>query len=311
MFLRKYEQRLEPQLSSKLGEPILRCVALNAASMSDRMESGSLSPFWRPSLIVKGKPHTRLPQTMFLILTPTRVLITSTKRDMTGYRPVLGSPILTLQRGDAELTAVQDDGGLWLYRLKSRAQSAELDLELSSGGRGLAAELAAQLREFSVTPPADATSALTAPPEPSVASQLLDNRRRWRTKSDRLGGVLAVVLALLCFGFGGYQIYGYHYGTPTKATILSCGGGREDTCRGRWTLEGETQTGRIWGNVDHVPDGSTVDIGVYNGWAFSPRFPKRIFIGGAVCAVMAIFLFMPPRRGRRPAGPARRGRHAG
>ena len=43
MFLRDYERRLEPQLSSKLGEPILRCVALNAASMSDRMETESLS----------------------------------------------------------------------------------------------------------------------------------------------------------------------------------------------------------------------------------------------------------------------------
>jgi hypothetical protein len=310
MVLREYEQRLAPQLSSELGEPILRCVALHAASMSDRMDSESLSPFWRPSLIVSGQPHIRLPQTMFLILTPTRVLITSTKRGMTGYRPVLGSPILTLLRGDAEMTAVQDDDGLWLYRLKSRVKSAELDLELASG-RGIAAELAAQLREFSVTQPAEATSGLTTAPEPSAASQLLDNRRRWLTKSYRLGGVLGVVLALLCFGFGGYQVYGYHYGTPTKATIVSCGGDREDTCRGTWTLNGETRTGRIWGNADHVPDGSTLNIGVRNGWAFGPRFPKRIFIGGAVCAVGAIFLFMPERQRRRPAGPARRGRHAG
>jgi hypothetical protein len=309
MFLRDYEQRLEPQLSSELGEPILRCIALNAATMSDRMESESLSPFWRPSLIVNGQPHIRLPQTMFLILTPTRVLVTGTKRGMTGYRPVLASPILTLLRGDAEMTAVQD-GGLWLYRLKSRAQSAELDLELSSGGRGIAAELAAQLREFSVTQPTNATPGLTAPPEPTAASQLLDNRRRWLSKSYRRGGVVGVVLALLCFGFGGYQVYGYHYGTPTKATIVSCGGGPKVTCQGTWTLDGETQTGRIWGNLDHVQDGSTLDIGVYNGWAFAPRFPKRIFIGGAVCVVMAIFLFIPERRGRRPAGSARRGRHA-
>src|ERR1700759_5671153 len=165
MFLRKYEQRLAPQLSSELGEPILRCIALNAAGMRDRMENDSFTPLWRPSLIVHGQPQTRLPQTMFLILTPTRVLITETKSGMTGYRPVLGSPILTLLRGDAEMTAVKDDDGLWLYRLKSRAQSAELDLELSSG-RGIAAELADQLREFSVTQrPANAASELTAPPE--------------------------------------------------------------------------------------------------------------------------------------------------
>lgn len=85
----------------------------------------SLTPWWRPWLIVNGQPHTRLPRTMFLVLTPTRVLITDTKRGTTGYRPVLGSPILTLLRGDAEMTA--------------------------------------QLREFSVTQPANPASGLTAP----------------------------------------------------------------------------------------------------------------------------------------------------
>jgi hypothetical protein len=115
MVLRKYEQRLAPQLSSELGEPILRCIGLNAATMRDRMDNESLSPWWRPRLIVNGEPHTRLPQTMFLIMTPTRVLITDTKRGMTGFRPVLSSPILTLLRGYAEMTAVQDDDGLWIY----------------------------------------------------------------------------------------------------------------------------------------------------------------------------------------------------
>jgi hypothetical protein len=223
MFLRKYEQRLELHLSSELGEPILRCIALHAATMHDRMEMG-LNPWWRPSLIVNGQPHTRLPQTMFLIMTPTRVLITDTKRGMfiSGYRPVLSSPILTLPRGDAELTAVQDDDGLWLYQLKSRAQSAELDLELASSGRGIAAELAAQLQEFSVTrPPTNPTSGLTAPPEPIVASQLLDNRRRRRTKSNRRHGVFSAVLSLLCFGFGAYQVYGHHVGPFAPGTAKS------------------------------------------------------------------------------------------
>ena len=250
--LRDYEQRLAPQLSSELGEPILRCIALNAATMSDRMEMDSLTPWWRPSLIVNGQPHTRLPQTMFLILTPTRVLITETVRGMTGYRPVLGSLILTLLRGDAETTAVKDDDGLWLYRLKSRLQSAELDLELPSSGRGIAAELAAQLREFSVTQrPANAASELTAPPESVIESQMLDARRRWRTKSYRMAGVFTAVGSLLLFGIGVYQIY---VGTPTT---------------------------------------------------------KAWFIWGAIFAVGAVWLFVPERRPRRRAGPARRGRHAG
>jgi hypothetical protein len=210
MFLRDYEQRLAPQLSSELGEPILRCIALNAATMNDRMDMDSLTPWWRPSLIVNGQPDTRLPQTMFLILTPTRVLITDTKRGTTGYRPVLGSPILTLVRGDAETTAVRDDDGLWLYHLKSRAQSAELDLELASGGRGIAAELADQLREFSVT----------ASPESVVASQMVDARRRYESKSDRMFGVFSAVFSLVFFGFGAHQI---SQGGTSTAKWFICG----------------------------------------------------------------------------------------
>ena len=316
MFLRNYEQRLAPQLASELGEPILRCIALNTPGVHDRMVQDGL-PFWRrQSLIVNGQPRTKLPQTMFLILTPTRVLITDIKA---GYRPDLNRPILTLLRGDAEMTAVQD-GGLWLYHLKSRGESAELDLELASG-RGIAAELAAQLREFSVTQPAHPTSGLTAPPEPTVASQMLDNRRRRQTKSYRMGAVLAVVLSLLFFGSGAYQVYGYHVGTPTKATLVSCSrsAGRSagqyvvDTltgCRGEWTLDGRTHTGRIWGKVGRVQEGSSLDVRVLNGWAFAPGFPKWIFMLGAVFAVLAFLLFMPERGPRRLAGPAQRGRHA-
>lgn len=254
MFLRSYEQRLAPQLSSELGETILRCIAINAAGVHDRIDNESFALLWRPSLIVNGRPHTRLPRTMFLILTPTRVLITDTKRGMTGYRPVLGSPILTLVRGDAETTAVKDDDGLWLYRLKSLAQSAELDLELA-GGRGIAEELAAQLREFTLPQrPANATSGLTAPPESTAAEQMLDARRRYQTKSYRMAGVSSAVLSLLSFGFGAYLIYGHHVGTLTA---------------------------------------------------------KSLFIWGAIFAVGAVWLFVPERRRRRRARPARRGRHAG
>jgi hypothetical protein len=302
MVLRKYEQRLASQLSSELGEPILRCIALNAATMRDRMRLESFTPLWRPSLIVNGQPQSRLPQTMFLILTPTRVLITDTKRGMTGYRPILGSTILTLRRGDAEITTVQDDDGLWLYHLKSLAQSAELDLELASSG--IAVELAGQLREFSVAqPPGAPTSGLTAPPEPAVASQMLDARRRWRTKSYRISAALGVVLSLLFFGFGAYQVYGYHAGTPTKATIVSCShtAKRTRSCRGTWTLHQKTYAGRIWGDTHGMPDGSVLDVRVYNDAAFAPGIPKWPFIGAAICAVIAVYLFMPERRRRRSA----------
>lgn len=299
MGLRNYEQRLAAQLSSELGEPVLRCIAINAATMRDRVRLESLNPLWRPSLIVNGQPQTRVPQTMFLILTPTRVLITDTKRSMSGYRPILDSPILTLRRGEAEITAVQDDDGLWLYHFKSRAESAELDLELASSG--IAVELTGQLREFSVAqPPTGVMSGLAAPPDRTVASQMLDARRRWRTKSYRVSAVLGVALSLLLFGFGAYQVYGYHVGTPTRATIVSCShsANRTRTCRGTWTVDEKTSTGTIWGDTSDVSDGSVLNVHVYNGWAFAPGIPKWPFIGAAICAVIAVVLFVPERRRR-------------
>jgi hypothetical protein len=301
MYLRDYEQKLAPQLSSELGEPILRCIALNAATMHDRMRGDSSPLLWRPSLIVNGQPQTRLPRTMFLILTPTRVVITDTDRGMSGYRPV-GAPILTLQRGDAEITVVQDDDGLWLYHLKSRSQAAELDLEL--GSSGIAAELAGQLQEFSVTQnPVYPMSSPTASPDPTVVSQMLDNRQRWRTKSYRLTGIVSAVLSVVLLGFGAYQVYGYHVGTPTRATIVSCSNSAKGTrtCRANWTLGGESHTGRIWGNVNGVQDGSSMDIRVHNGWAYAPGLPKWPFIWGAILAAAAIFMFIPERRRRRRA----------
>jgi len=307
MVLRNYEQRLEPQLSLELGEPILRCIALNAATMHDRMRLDSFTPLWRPSLIVNGQPQTRVPQTMFLILTPTRILITDANRGMTGYRPILDTVILTLRRGDAEITAIQDDDGLWLYHFKSRSQSAELDLELASSG--IAVELAGQLREFSVAQPTAASmSGVTAPPDPAVASRMLDARRRWRTKSYRTGAALGAVLSLVLFGFGAYQVYGYHVGTPARATIVSCShtAKRTRTCRGTWTLEEKTYAGRIWGDTDGLPDGSVLDVRIYNDSAFAPGIPKWPFIGSAICAVMAVFLFIPERRRRRPGTSRRR-----
>lgn len=312
LFLRDYEKRLEPRLSSELGEPILRCIALNCAGTMDKMDTSAF--WWRPpSLIVNGRPHTRLPQTMFLILTPTRVLITDVKGGMSSFRPVLDSPILTLFRGDGEATAVQDDDGLWLYHLKSRAQSAELKLELASSGRGIAAELAGQLQEFSITQPVDAKPGRTAPPEPIVASQMLDGRRRWLTRSYRIGGAFGVVLSLVFFGFGAFQLYGYHVGTPTKTTIISCSkaAGGTQTCWGNWTLDEKTHTGQIRGDVDDAQEGSSFDIRVRNGSAYAPGLPKRPFIGGAICAVLAVLLLLPERRRPGRASPARRGRHAG
>jgi hypothetical protein len=286
MTLRDYERRWEPELAAQLGEPILRCIALNAATMSDRMRNDSLTPFWRP--------QGGLPQTMFLILTPTRAVITAARRSMAGYEPVLSAPILTLARSDAEITAVQDDDGLWLYSLRSRASGTRVDLELKPYD-GIAAELAGQLRQF--TPGPVYPSGLTASPAAEDTS-LLSRRRRYLKRANRSAAIISAVFAIGLFGFGAFQLVGYHTGKPTTATIVRCSHSSRSsswTCHGDWSLEGKTYTGEIQGVDDRLPDGSTVDIHVSHGIAFSGAFPKWVFIWGAIFGGGAIFLALPSR----------------
>ncbi|MDT5011795.1 MAG: hypothetical protein QOH57_3412 [Mycobacterium sp.] len=147
MALRKYEQRWAPELESALGEPILRCIAMNTVGVHSRMNSERSTLTLRPFLMVDGEKHTRIPQTMFLTLTPTRVLITETKSTfLHGFKPRLDAPILVLQRGDSKITATES-GKIWFYLLQSVSLRAQLELELLSTG-GIAAELAQQLRAF-------------------------------------------------------------------------------------------------------------------------------------------------------------------
>jgi hypothetical protein len=152
MALRKYEQRWAPELESALGEPILRCIAMNVAGVHSRMnyglsDDGRSTMTLRPFLRVDGEDHTPVPHTMFVTLTPTRVLITETKTTfLHGYKPKLDAPILVLERGDAKITATEIKG-VWFYSLESRSLRAQLDLELLSIG-GIAAERARQLEAF-------------------------------------------------------------------------------------------------------------------------------------------------------------------
>ena len=128
---------------------------------------------------------------------------------------------------------------------------------------------------------------------------MLDARRRSQSKSYRTSGVWAAVVALLFIGFGTYQVYGYHFGTPTTATVVGCGAGSQASCRGTWTLDGERHTGRIWGDVNGRAEGSSLDVRVLNGWAFARGITKWPFMWGAIFAVGAVLLFVPERRRRR------------
>lgn len=290
MALDKFEQA-RAQLESALGEPILQCVGVSPAGQGLLTFSGSDSPFWRPYLTVNGQPHTPVPRAMFLILTPTRVVIAGLR----NYKPQLDAPILTLQRGDAEIVAAENySRRIWTYSLRSRASGAELELELQGGG-AIAAELAEQLREFSVRP-----TTPTTPTTPDGTPKLGYNRRSALRRFRRLNALAAIaafVVSLVVFGVGAYPVYAYHVGTPTKATIVSCSNSARTgrTCQASWAINGESHRARIHGRLDDSQQvGSSVDVHVFGGRAYTAAWDKKWFIGAGVFGAAGLFLLLFP-----------------
>jgi hypothetical protein len=261
-------------------------------------------------MMVNGQSRKRLPLTMFLILTPSRVLITKTKKSIAGFRPNLSAPILTLQRGDAETSATREDDGLWLYSLRSRATAEEIGLELMAYGDiadGLADELAGQLRNFSAEPTTlRYPSGLSGQSEAGDTS-LPGHRRRYGARSARVGVVVVSLFALVFLGFGTFELYGYQSGRSTTATNVSCyGKGGATFCKGSWTIDEKTYTGRIMGPDRLLPRGSSVDARVSHGVAFTSGFPTFEFVWGAIFGVWTtVLLWGRSRRRRGPTAAAR------
>jgi hypothetical protein len=290
MPLNKYEQRWVPEVQSALGEPILRCVAMNSAGVHALMWTDSLLPgASRQYLFVNGRPYHKVPRTMYLILTPTRVLITGTRTtSFHGHAPRLDAPILTLLRGDAEITSAQGPDGAWAFRFRSRASTAEVELELLPFF-GIASELAMQLREFSVEPEMAATTPGVATEAPRIETatagtplaaqtsgatpEISPSRRRVLKAYGRstmwaaIGGLLLIVF---CLGGGAREFYKYSAGTPTTATVVSCHGTRYPHCEGKWNVDGASYTGRMPSTLlNRYEVGSTHDIRVTDGRAYS------------------------------------------
>jgi hypothetical protein len=307
--LNKYEQRWVPGVQSALGEPVLRCVAMNAAGTFALSLTDTMSPIWRQYLFVNGKPYNKVPRTMFLILTPTRVLITQTRQTFTrGYKPELAAPILNLLRGDAEITAAQGPDGTWAFRMRSRASTAELELELLPF-MGIANELAVQLRDFSVKPEmataspgvateapsieaATASAAAATPTTTNATSEMSPSRRRvlkaygFNTWWPVIGGVLLIVF---CLGGGVYSFNQYRSGTPTTATVVSCHGVRDRSCEGTWNIDGMSYTGRMPSNfITGYNVGSTHEIRVTDGRAYSAASVEAWLLRAGFVAVLIL-----------------------
>jgi hypothetical protein len=107
---------------------------------------------------------------------------------------------------------------------------------------------------------------------------------------------LSVVFSL-AFGIGACQFYLYHSGTPTTATLERCvsaGKTRTPNCYGRWSVGGQSKTGRIEQGLgrDHSI-GSTLDVRVRgdSGTAYTAGaayLPLTLSAGVAVIIVGVI-----------------------
>jgi hypothetical protein len=81
------------------------------------------------------------------------------------------------------------------------------------------------------------------------------------------------VLSLVAFSVGVYDVHGYRVGTPTTATVVDCSGaGNKHSavfCTGQWSVDGKSYTGRIAGDSKGIHTGSSLDVRVRGGSAYT------------------------------------------
>jgi DivIVA domain-containing protein len=133
---------------------------------------------------------------------------------------------------------------------------------------------------------------------------------------DMLFVFLAIVVAvfsLAAFGIGVYDVYAYRVGTPTTAKIVDCHGNGSKhggvTCRGQWSVGGKSYTGRIAGDLKGHHVGSSLDVRVRGGSAYTAASGKMWFIIGTGMGALAVPCVLGARH--RPTDAAKTpGRHS-
>jgi DivIVA domain-containing protein len=128
--------------------------------------------------------------------------------------------------------------------------------------------------------------------------------------------ILMAVFSLVAFGVGGYDVYGYRVGTPTTATVVDCSrnGNKHmaTSCTGTWSVGGTSYTGRIAGDGKGYHVGSSLDVRVRGGSAYTATSGNMWFIIGTGAGVLAVVAFFVTFfAGRRPTDAATTaGRHS-
>jgi hypothetical protein len=105
--------------------------------------------------------------------------------------------------------------------------------------------------------------------------------------------IVGVVVSLLMFGVGAYDFYAYRVGTPTAATIEQCTqvpGGSDQTCTATWSVGGKSHTGAIASGGHGYPQGSSQDVHVHGGTAYTADAASTNLWAGTGVVVLAVLL---------------------
>jgi hypothetical protein len=217
---------------------------------------------------------------------------------------------------------------------QDEAQHRIADLERQLGEARAATGAAAG--QGSAMPPPPASFPSLQPPSPLLTGQmggpgfgrLAGPRYLLRRLGAALVAIIAVVFLLVLFGSAAYNFYAYRAGTPTTATIEKYNPGcvsnhsgvigtlvdtnplfdflGVESCTGTWSVGGTSQSGPIVGVRSIQPDGSSLDVHVLGGKAYTANSEMHSLLWASGIAIpgiaIALILWWRRRTGRSTGG---------
>jgi hypothetical protein len=107
--------------------------------------------------------------------------------------------------------------------------------------------------------------------------------------------IVWLLLFLLLFGLGSCGFYGYHFGTPTTATVTYCGS--RNSCIGAWTVDGVRHTGSIHHTARDLAVGRPIDVHVRGDTAYTAdEGTPGLLIAAGVVGVIGVVIILVRRR---------------